>query len=169
MSLAQLMDLYGVALIAIAFTLAALGFSIFNTVYSSLVHNAEMAEGNSLQSNTMTRSYWRKAMNNFRELARSRAYSANLCYLSLLSIATTLILYLISAPNFSGTVINWFCVGTFLLALVLLGSALVFATFLIGYRKAIKPQSKEHGFLLRLLRKFFWPVYADVKGLTEDC
>jgi hypothetical protein len=167
------MGAYGIPIIAVSVTLAALGFSIFSTVYSNLVHSAEMADGNAIQSGgRKSYLYWSGLSNHLRELVKSRAYSANLCYLSLLSIVATLILYLISAPDFSGTLMKSFCAGTFVLSVVLLGVALFFATFLWGHKRAKGQKGKEHkGFLwllLKVLRKVFWPVYAHAERLPFD-
>jgi small-conductance mechanosensitive channel len=165
MCLDQFMEQNGIPLIPISITLAALGFSIFSTIYSNLVHDAEMAEGNVFQSSGTSYRYWRKASNNFRELARSRAYSANLCYLSLLFIIAALITYFTPLTKYV-------CFATFVIGVMLLIVALIFAAFFVGYRRATKRASKKRGgfrrCLLKLLHRFLWPVNPNVKRLTEN-
>jgi hypothetical protein len=182
MCLAQFMDQYGITLIAIIFTLAALGFSIFGSIYSNLVQNERIAEINKLQSNKESRLYWVRISRHFRDLARSRAYSTNLCAWSLLFAIVTLVLYLISAPSFSGTVINWFCVGTFSFAVMFLGISVSLAAFYSGSKKTAEVKVnklcrcllKLLGFLWKLF-VYFWkslylqrPANPDVKKFTKD-
>ena len=155
-----------IPIITISLTLAALGFSIFGTIYSNLIHNAEMAWGNMLQCNTgdTALSYWRKAERNFRRLAKVRAYLANFCYLSLLFIIATLILYLFSCTCYS---------ITFLIAIVFLFMALVvaFVVALLPCRcwNYIKPKTKKRRMFSRcLLRvwRLLWPLDTGVPRLT---
>jgi hypothetical protein len=171
MCLTQFLGQYGMPLIAICLTLAALGFSIFGTIYSNLVHSAEMAEGNALQSKGKPFQYWGNLSCTLRNLVRSRAYSANLCYLSLLLTIVSLVLLLFSAPNFTHTLRMGFCIGTFKVAVALLFAALFVAAFYSGYKKSIKLEIKRHGKLCKCLLKLlrlFWPVNPDPR-LTKDC
>jgi len=160
--LIQLLKQQGMPIIAVFLTLAALGFSIFGTIYSNLIHNAEMAEGNALQPNVILQAYWLKASRRFRGLARSRAYSANLCFWSLLLIIITLILFF--------TPLRIPCLVTFIIAGVFLVIALIVAKRLCGYKKSSKLETKRDGKLINcFLWCRCWPINPDVPRLTEDC
>jgi hypothetical protein len=151
MWLTQFLEQHGVLVIPVSLTLAALGFSIFGTIYSNLIHNAEMAEGNLIQRTVGTRaySYWCKASKNFRELAKLRAYTANLFFWSLVAIIVSLIAHFAPWPE-------KVCPITFIIAVSLLIIAIVIVPF-------------KCECLLKLLWIFRLPVKPRVEKLTEDC
>jgi dolichol kinase len=166
MWLTQFIEQNGVPLIAISVTLAALGFSIFSSIYSNLVHSAQMADGNAIQGDATARRNWLKLSIHLRELARSRAYSANLCYLGLLFTIFTLIIYFTPLTEYV-------CFATLVISLVLLITALVFASFLVGSKRSGKRKVKKRGNfcdrLMKLLFRVLWPVDSNVKRLPLDC
>jgi len=143
-------------ILGILLTLAVLGFSIFGSVYSNLMRNAEMADGNELQCNVISKVYWIKASRHFRGLARSRAITANLCCWSLGFIIITLIVFF--------SLRGYFCLATFIIAVIFLIVASFFTVVLFG--------RKGQGELTKCLLKLWCmrlPINPAVQRLTEDC
>ena len=160
--LTQFLGEHGVLVITISLTLAALGFSIFGSIYSNLIHNAEMAKGNALQCNGISKAYWLQVLRNFRRLARSRAITTNLCFWSLVLIIIALIMFVLPLKNSCSGAIA--ILVTFFIALALLITALLFAGLLVGY--------KRRGKLIKCLLKLWCirhPISPNPPRLPEDC
>jgi len=141
-----------IAAISAVLTLSALGFSIFASIYSNLLHTAEMADGNALQGNEISKPYWCKASNRLRNQVKLRAYSANCCFYSLISIIVCLAIIIACTET-----PHWW--------LIPFGISIVF--LIIALTVPYSESCKRFGKWLSKLR--CWPITPEPKRLTEDC
>jgi Flp pilus assembly protein TadB len=194
MCFAQFIENNGVGIIAIFVTLAALGFSIFGTIYSNITQNIKMADVNASNNNdgrgkndskNKIHKRWTELSNHLRGQARRRAYSSNLCFWSLLTSIIALITYAVCSSEWTYSVI-------LIIAAILLIIAVIIAWVPLKTEESNKRQDKKRcrfcRCFLRSLRVFcyiiglpLWlllgifcclenyPVNPEVEKLPLDC
>jgi predicted PurR-regulated permease PerM len=141
------------AIIAAILTITVLGFSIFASLYSSLLHNAETADGNMLQSNKVqAQTYWIRFSAILREQVQSRAFSANLCFWSLVSFIATFILHYLYEKTL------WAIPLSISLGFVFVATA----NFILN-------GTSQHKGFVRYLKYFRRPIIPEPDRLTKDC
>lgn len=142
-----------IGIIAVILTITVLGFSIFASLYSNLLHNAETADGNMLDSkkNVRARNYWITLSATLRNQVQSRALSANLCFCGLVSFIPTFILHYLSEN------IGWAIPLSISLGFVLVATA----NFLLN------GHSQRKGFV-RHLKHFKCPIIPRPRRLLND-